>query len=172
MTIDYRQANMNDLQDINLLVQSAIRVMEDNHIHQWDELYPTEEDFENDIQNGDLYVGILEEQIAVVFALNQECDEDYQNGEWEYPESPYYVIHRLCVNPVFQNRGVAARTLHYIEELLKDTDAQAIRLDVFSNNPYSQKLYAKAGYVKTGVVEWRKGKFYLMEKYLVNEADY
>ena len=166
MTIEYRQANLNDLQDINLLVQNAIHVMEDDHIDQWDELYPTKEDFENDIISGDLYVGILEDKIAVVFALNQECDEDYQNGEWEYPERPYYVIHRLCVNPVFRNRGVAARTIHYIERLLKGRDVQAVRLDVFSNNPYSQRLYAKAGYVKTGVVEWRKGKFYLMEKYI------
>ena len=78
MNINYRKANRNDLPEIVLMVQNAIRVMEDNHIHQWDELYPTEEDFENDIKNGDLYVGILEEKIAIVFGLNQECDEDYQ----------------------------------------------------------------------------------------------
>lgn len=167
MNINYRKANRNDLPEIVLMVQNAICVMEDNHIHQWDELYPTEEDFENDIQNGDLYVGILEEQIAIVFGLNQECDEDYQYGEWMHPERPYYVIHRLCVNPVFQHRGVASKAMQYIEDLLKDMGAQAIRLDVFSSNPYSQKLYASAGYVKTGTVEWRKGKFYLMEKYIL-----
>lgn len=166
MTIDYRTADGKDLEEIVLLVQNAIRRMEDNNIHQWDELYPAAEDFENDIKNGDLYVGTIDEEIAVVFALNRECDEDYKNGEWVHPEKSYYVIHRLCVNPAFQNRGVAARTMHYIEDMLKDRGIQAIRLDVFCNNPYSQKLYAGAGYAKTGTVEWRKGKFYLMEKYI------
>ena len=166
MTIDYRLANRTDLEENEQLVQNAIIKMEKNDIHQWDELYPTSEDFENDIKNADLYVGIVEEKIAVVFALNQECDEDYRNGKWAYPEKPYYVLHRICVNPVFQNRGVAARTMQFIEEMLKDRGAQAIRLDVFSKNPYSQKLYAKAGYIQTGVVEWRKGEFYLMEKYI------
>lgn len=42
----------------------------------------------------------------------------------------------------------------------------AIRLDVFSQNPFALKLYEKCGYAKTGTVNWRKGIFYLMEKYL------
>ncbi len=166
MTIDYRLANVNDLEEINLLVQKAISKMEDNDIHQWDELYPTKEDFANDIKNGDLYAGIIGSEIAVVFALNQESDEDYKNGTWAYPERAYFVLHRLCVNPAFQNRGVAAKTMQYIEEMLRNKEIQAIRLDVFSKNPYSQRLYARAGYVQTGTADWRKGRFYLMEKYI------
>lgn len=166
MTIDYRLANVNDLEEINLLVQKAISKMEDNDIHQWDELYPTKEDFANDIKNGDLYAGIIGSEIAVVFALNQESDEDYKNGTWACPERAYFVLHRLCVNPAFQNRGVAAKTMQYIEEMLRNKEIQAIRLDVFSKNPYSQKLYARAGYVRTGTADWRKGRFYLMEKYI------
>lgn len=166
MTIDYRLANVNDLEEINLLVQKAISKMEDNDIHQWDELYPTKEDFANDIKNGDLHVGIIDSEIAVVFALNQESDEDYKNGTWAYPERAYFVLHRLCVNPAFQNRGVAAKTMQYIEEMLRNKEIQAIRLDVFSKNPYSQRLYARAGYVQTGTADWRKGRFYLMEKYI------
>lgn len=45
-------------------------------------------------------------------------------------------------------------------------DLEAIRLDVFSRNPYSQRLYARAGYVQTGIADWRMGRFYLMEKYI------
>lgn len=166
MTIDYRLANINDLEKIVLLVQHAIRNMEKNNIDQWDELYPVREDFENDIINGDLYVGIIDSEIAAVFALNQESDEDYKKGAWVYPERSYYVLHRLCVNPLFQNRGVATKTMKYIEEMLRHKGIQAVRLDVFSKNPYSQRLYARAGYVRTGTADWRKGRFYLMEKYL------
>lgn len=166
MTIDYRPAREKDLKEIDLLVQNAIHKMEENNIYQWDELYPTKEDFANDIKNGDLYVGMIDSEIAVVFALNQESDEDYKNGAWDCPERTYFVLHRLCVNPVFQNRGVATKTMQYIEGMLRNKGIQAVRLDVFSKNPHSQKLYARAGYVQTGMADWRKGRFYLMEKYI------
>lgn len=167
VTINYRLASMNDLEEIVLLVQNAVAKMEEEDIHQWDALYPTGEDFENDIKNGNLYIGIAEGKIAVVFAVNQECDQDYRNGDWAYPQRSYFVLHRLCVNPAFQNRGVAAKTMQFIEAMLQNRGIQAIRLDVFSNNPYSQKLYARAGYVQTGVADWRMGRFYLMEKYIL-----
>ncbi|MDP4147194.1 MAG: GNAT family N-acetyltransferase, partial [Bacillota bacterium] len=41
-------------------------------------------------------------------------------------------------------------------------------LDVFSLNPFALKMYYKQGYIKVGEVNWRKGKFYLMEKKLVS----
>ena len=76
------------------------------------------------------------------------------------------MLHRLCVNPKFQNQGVAKKTLIYIEEQLRNAGTKAIRLDVFTQNPYALKLYEKAGYHKTGTADWRKGRFLLMEKNL------
>lgn len=164
MSIDYRLARLEDLDEIVALVKNAVRTMEDNNIYQWDELYPIKEDFENDIQKGDLYTGFVDGQIAVIFALNQECDEEYKKADWIYSGEKYCIIHRLCVNPVYQNRGVAGATMQYIEEKLKAMGVLAIRLDVFSQNPYALRLYARSGYVKTGCADWRKGHFYLMEK--------
>ena len=39
---------MAELQEIEELVQQAIEKMEKQGIHQWDDLYPTKEDFEED----------------------------------------------------------------------------------------------------------------------------
>ena len=165
MQIEYRFAKAEDLNEIEILIQNAVQKMEAENIHQWDEIYPTVEDFASDINEGNLYAGTIDGKIAVVFALNQESDEQYANGKWQFPEKEYFVIHRLCVNPEFQNRGVAKNTMTEIENILLKKNVHAIRLDVFSENPYSLKLYAKCGYTKTGETEWRKGKFYLMEKY-------
>lgn len=78
----------------------------------------------------------------------------------------YRVIHRLCVNPVYQNRGIAAQTLSHIEEELQKSGIKAVRLDVFSKNPFALSLYLGNGYEKVGFADWRKGSFYLMEKLL------
>lgn len=164
--IEYRLAHQIDLSEIVLLVKTAIQTMENNHIHQWDEIYPTKEDFAEDIRQDNLYIGVSEGKIAVVFALNKQCDEAYQNGHWQYPDREFCVVHRLCVNPHFQHKGVAKQTMQFIEEKCKAEGITAVRLDAFSHNPSALKLYSRMGYSRVGYAHWRKGRFYLFEKYL------
>ena len=166
MEISYRTANIDDLDDIFRIVQNAVKQMEHEKIYQWDSIYPTKEDFGDDIMKNQLYIGIINDQIVVVYALNKECDEQYENGEWQYIGDNYNVIHRLCVLPDYQNKGIAHATLLHIEDELGFIGMKAIRLDVFCENPYALKLYSNNGYHKVGIAYWRKGKFFLMEKLL------
>lgn len=140
--------------------------MENDNIHQWDEIYPDKDILKEDIIKNQMYTGRIDNKIAVCFVLSEECDEEYKNGKWKYPESRFNVIHRLCVNPSFQNQGIAAKTLEYIENLSKSEGYDSIRLDCFTQNPYSRKLYDKTGYSVTGYADWRKGRFELREKKL------
>ena len=110
---------MAELQEIEELVQQAIEKMEKQGIHQWDDLYPTKEDFEE--------------------------DEEYA-----------YVVHRLCVSPSFQRCGIAKQTLSRIEEQVREQNGQSIRLDVFSENPFSMRLYTSCGYQKPEPAIWRE----------------
>lgn len=88
------------------LIKNAIKVMENQQIFQWDSLYPTKADFLGDIQKQQLFVGLNNNDIAVIYALNKDSDTQYEKGNWKYPDSKYRVIHRLCVNPEYQNRGI------------------------------------------------------------------
>lgn len=162
----YRQAEEKDLDGICTLIEKAIIKMEDMHIYQWDEQYPRREDFACDISKGQCWVGITEDVIAVVYTINSECDEQYQNGAWKYQDCEYRILHRICVHPDYQNQGIAKSTLHMIEKTLNEAGVGALRLDVYSENPFSLALYQKGGYQKTGTADWRKGRFYLMEKRL------
>lgn len=166
MNLVYRLGNLNDLDEIEELICNAIKEMKNQGIEQWGELYPIREDFEEDIKKKQLFVGLVEGEIAVIYTLNKEFDEAYKSGKWKQPEKTYCVIHRLCVNPKFQNKKVAKQAMGQIEETVRAEGIQAIRLDVYSLNPYALRLYDKCGYTKVGEVKWRKGIFYLMEKYL------
>lgn len=166
MDINYRLACMDDINEIVELVKNAISKMERNHIFQWDELYPTKEDFIQDIANDSLYIGFYQDEMAVIFVLNQQSEDEYKNGKWLYPNKEYYIIHRFCVNCCFQNKGIGKHTMQFIEEKLRKKNIQAIRLDVFSKNCYALSLYEHMGYSRVGYADWRKGRFYLMEKYL------
>lgn len=50
--IDFRQGKTEDLPNIVKLVKAAIVHMESCGIMQWDEIYPTAEDFASDISEG------------------------------------------------------------------------------------------------------------------------
>lgn len=166
MEISYRTANIDDLDDTFKLIKNAVKQMEHDNIDQWDSIYPTKEDLRSDIWKKELYVGTINNRIIVIYALNKECDQQYENGKWQYVGNDFNVIHRLCVLPDFQKKGIAHTTLLHIENELRFLGMKAIRLDVFCENPYALKLYSDNGYLKVGIANWRKGNFFLMEKLL------
>ena len=163
--LNFRKATSNDIEEIWDIVYNAVDVMIRQNIFQWDDLYPTKEDFQKDVDKNQLYIGLVNDKIAVVYALNQECEKEYENGKWKYKEEAFYIVHRLCVNPAFQNKGIAKSTLLYIEEQLKAKGIHVIRLDAFQNNPFALRLYDSLGYSRVGYADWRKGRFFLLEKY-------
>ncbi len=162
----YRLAEEADIDKICSLIANAVNKMESQQIFQWDNLYPTKADFIADIQKQQLFIGMTNNDISVIYTLNKDSDKEYRNGAWKYLNSEYRIIHRLCVNPKYQNRGIAKMTLLHIEEELREIGVETIRLDVFSNNPFALSLYQNNGYKKAGNADWRKGRFYLMEKHL------
>jgi len=164
MEITIRKASISDLKTICDLYNTAIQVMDDNNIHQWDTLYPNEDLLKDDILKNQMYIADIENQIASVFVLNQEYDTEYANGNWKYKDSAFTVVHRLCVNPRFQNQGVGTKTMQTLEKILQREGAESIRLDTFSQNPFALRMYEKLGYRRVGEANWRKGLFYLYEK--------
>lgn len=158
-----------ELEDLNIIIsifRNAINAMNDNNINQWDEIYPTNTNLEQDILNKQMYVGIKDDEIVSAVVINNEFEEEYKNGNWRYENERFAVVHRLCVNPIHQNKKIGKDTMIKIEELLKIEGIQSIRLDAFSLNPYALQMYETLGYQKVGEVNWRKGLFYLLEKKL------
>ncbi len=164
--LHFKKAYMEDLHQIFDIFTKAILNMKHNGIDQWDEMYPTIEVLKKDIEENQLYIGTIHNDIASVFVLNKEFDEEYKTGQWKYEAASFGVVHRLCVNPIFQKQGVATKTMLYIEEVLREQGVETIRLDTFTQNPLAIGLYTKLGYEKVGYVNWRKGQFHLLEKKL------
>lgn len=163
-----RNAIHKDLEAIVDIFNKATEKMIDHGINQWDDLYPNEEILINDINSNQMLVGEIDHQIASVLVINQTYDEEYRNGDWMYKDTFFCVVHRLCINPVFQGKGFGMITMQLIENTLRSNGIESIRLDAFSQNPIALRMYEKLGYKKVGEVTWRKGLFYLLEKNLMN----
>ena len=188
----FRPAEKADIPEITALIRAAVDAMEAQGIFQWDSIYPSEAVFLDDAEKGQLFAVVdaaakgaaakdaavkgaaarnvtaerMGGTIAAVYVVNCECDEQYRNADWKGSEDSFRVIHRLCVHPMYQHRGLGKEILDHIEADLRRQGVQAIRLDAFSRNPYALALYRDQGYTMTGTADWRKGRFYLMEKLL------
>lgn len=163
----FRKAALSELEQIFAMFGRAAADLKKRGIDQWDKHYPNREILREDIHKGEMFVGVdADGEILSAFVLNQDADEDYQNGDWQYPAVQYWVAHRLCVDPRCQGSGIGRETMLQMEKLAEEYGAQTVRLDVFSQNLRAFHLYEKLGYQTVGSVVWRKGKFFLMEKRL------
>ena len=170
MELEFRPATTGDLDALVSLYGAAAQDMFRQGVDQWDERYPDREILSEDAESGDMVLGFLDGALACAYVVNRECDPEYESGAWEHTEGNYCVLHRLCVNPELQGRGLARQAMAHMESQALEKGFDSVRLDVFSQNLHAQRLYEKLGYKRTGEVRFRKGIFYLMEKGLKGKA--
>jgi ribosomal protein S18 acetylase RimI-like enzyme len=113
-----------------------------------------------------MYMYVAENRPIACMVLNEEQDITYEAIHWSCQSGRCAVVHRLCVDPLFQNSGVAQRMLSAAEALLKNQGYTSIRLDAFSQNPFALRLYERAGYTNRGEIVYRNGRNYCFEKIL------
>ena len=166
MTEVFRRATTNDLLCIETILENTLSYMKKINLDQWDDIYPSLDILKNDILKKEMYLLEIDNCITAFVVLNSHQDKEYTLGNWQYSSEAIGVIHRLCVNPSHHNKGIGRKVLKASEAKLKDLGFNLVRLDVFSLNHHAINLYEKAGYQRAGVINFRKGDFYLMEKLL------
>ena len=164
MEMEFRTATIDDLDALVALYGAATQDMLRQGIDQWDEYYPDREILTEDVESGDMTLGLLDGEPACAWVVNREYEPEYVSGAWEHTGGDFCVLHRLCVNPELQGRGLAQQAMARMEKNALDKGFDSVRLDVFSQNLHAQRLYERLGYKRTGEVRFRKGIFYLMEK--------
>ncbi len=171
MSFLFRIAAQCDFLEIWQIFQDAVEYHKTQGIAQWDEVYPDRNTIENDIQNQQMYLLTENGAILAAVVLNGEQDAEYQTGKWQYTDGKIAVIHRLCVKPAEQHRGLGRKMMLLAEQELLRQGYTSVRLDAFTHNPFSCRLYESIGYRRTGEVLFRKGRFNLYEKVLHSAAD-
>ena len=142
--------------------------MENENIFQWTESYPNMEIVIQDIDNKELYELSSETEILGVVCLNVYQDPEYGNIDWLDKTGNALIIHRLAINPVFQNKGLAKILMTFAEEYALNAGFKSIRLDAYSGNEKALRIYECLNYKKRGEVNFlgRKLPFFCYEKIL------
>lgn len=133
------------------VIEASRAALDRAGIRQWDDTYPTRAVVESDISKGTLYV--LEDAGTTLACITLDSIQDpaYARLAWTIPE-PALVVHRLCVDPAAQGRGLARELMAFAERFAWEHDYRSIRLDAFSGNPRALGLYRRRGYSDVGEV--------------------
>ena len=160
------KAEDSDFPEVVELLKICTRGLYSRGIDQWDDLYPTQEIFSDDLRSGTLFLCRLEGKLAGAIVFNEVQDPVYLDISWNWTTPRIGVIHRLMVHPEFQGQGLAKRIMTSIEVKAVKQGYVTMRLDAFTGNPPALRLYPLLGYAPCGTIQLRKGSFLCFEKRL------
>lgn len=162
-----RLANYEDLHHIMKIIKDTIALMEADNNTQWDNSYPTCDDFKKDIDNKNLYVLIDEDILKGFICINQEEAAEYKDLKWSH-DKEFLVVHRMAVNAHYRKRGIGNKLLNYADDLARKNGVTLIKTDTYSLNKKMNNLFKKSGYKKVGEVNFKTKplKFNCYEKFL------
>lgn len=148
--MNIQRAEFNDAAVVMRMLGLCNEAMRANGICQWDDVYPNLDVVETDARSGSLFVAREGEVDVGAVALNDVQPEQYGSQPWRCTDGRALVIHRLCVNPEWQQRGVGSGLMDFAESFGRTYGFNSIRLDAYTGNPAAIALYEKRGYQRIG----------------------
>lgn len=150
-----RRAELNDLQKLNELYETARQYMRKNgNPNQWGISYPSYQLITEDIKSGVLYT---DEDVNFAFVLMGEEDvyNNIYDGKWLNDE-PYLTLHRVAGNG--KVKGVFSKIFEFSLEKMKEAGLSNLRIDTHEQNLTMQNAVTRQGFVRCGLVKLREGE--------------
>jgi len=159
MTI--RNTTQYDLPSIMDIIHYAQRYLASLNIDQWQDGYPNEAQFLNDIFNKESYV-LLDEANQIIatfmFTTSKEPTYDTIDGAWLTDENTKYgVIHRIAVAENCTNKGIAKFIITHCEQQLQMQNITSMRIDTHQDNLGMQHILKSLGYSYCGIITLTSG---------------
>jgi ribosomal protein S18 acetylase RimI-like enzyme len=157
-------ASSDDIPSLLALTKACVARMRELGIDQWDDFYPDETLIAADVASGTVHVLKQDGELIGCVTVDEKADPNWQGLAWTTPDDGAAAVHRLMIDPSHQRRGLAKHLMLHAEAIAKANGQHTLRLDAFTLNPPSLRLYASLGYTRTGTAQMRKGAFLGFEK--------
>lgn len=164
-----RKATLDDLDRIMQITKEIVAEMKENGNPQWSDLYPTKEDFTEDINNNTLYVYEKDKVIGFI-CITKDTENEYGQVLGSSKNSAY-IMHRLGIDKSYRALGIATKLMSYAEELAIQNKTYLMKADTEIKNNKMNALFKKLGYQQISTLTWsdNNGLFNYYEKRLNNE---
>ena len=136
----FRPATHDDFEPVFQLYRQVCLWLNDalGITNQWDRNI-TPEDIEELFETNEMYLVLLQGEVAGAFKLNE------RDHHWDDDGAALYV-HAFAVNRKFKGLGIGRAMLDWAGDEARRRGKLYVRLDCMNNNPRLKKVYADAGF--------------------------
>ena len=152
--MQFKKALETDIKNIMHIIEQAQSYFKEQGINQWQDNYPNFETIKNDVNNGESYVLLKENNIVATAAVSFDGEKTYDtiyDGEW-LSSSEFAVIHRVAVDNGYKGLGLASEIIKNVEKLCLNNGIYSIKIDTHEENMSMQNLLKKNGFKYCGII--------------------
>ena len=149
-----RLAKNEDLEKVLSLYRQASLFLKKHNVDQWQNGYPNQQTFFEDLEKESLYILCNDVEIIGVASILSENDNNYDeiyDGKW-LQEGPYVCIHRITVDTMYKGVGNAKLFIDKAVELATKLGYASIRIDTHPDNIAMRKFLKRQGFTKCGTI--------------------
>jgi len=157
MEYTFRKAKTEEQNEIWKILEDAILRRKKDGSDQWQDGYPNPSVVENDIEKGNGFVLLDEQENILGYAailINYEPEYANIKGKWITNED-FIVMHRVAISDQYIGKGLAQIMLKYMEEYALSNNIYSIKADTNFDNAGMLKIFEKMGYSYCGEVTFR-----------------
>lgn len=152
-------ADEKDIFGIYSCIKDAKKTLKESGSDQWQDTdgYPSMDTIKEYVAKREMYVNIVNNEIAGCIALCPGIDKSYVeiDGEWLNDE-PYYTLHLMAVKANHYRKGVAIELIEEMKKIALKDNIYNLRVDTKKENIPMSSLLLKLGFVKTGVIDIKR----------------
>ncbi|MGU8378871.1 GNAT family N-acetyltransferase [Clostridium perfringens] len=157
--MEFRQANISDLDQIVEIIELSKKYLKETKVDQWQDGYPAKEDLRRDIESGNSYVLTNKDEIVATTVISLDGESTYNsifNGEWITNEE-YIVMHRVAVHNKYKGKGIFKELIKEAESLALNNDIFSIKIDTHRDNVSMQRAVVKNNFKRCGIIYLEDG---------------
>lgn len=150
--LSIKKGTPNLLDELDAMYMECKKDLLQKQIYQWDDSYPTRETISYHLENNELCCLYEDDSIVGAVVLNDWQSAEYKLIDWSKKEGHFLIVHSFVIHPISQGKGYSKVLLSFWENEAQQKNYNGIRLDAFTGNPVSLRLYETNNYICRGAV--------------------
>ncbi len=151
-----RRAQLQDLPAIMKIIDDAKELLKKNGSPQWQNGYPNQETFTQDIAMQTNWVLINDNKVAATATLQLTPEPTYRNitqGQWQQPDEPYATIHRVAISSNYRGQGLSKLLFSNLLTVGQMQGIKNFRVDTHRSNKAMQHIAENFNFKKRGIIK-------------------
>ncbi|MQB76907.1 GNAT family N-acetyltransferase [Lactobacillus reuteri] len=151
-----RRAQLQDLTAIMKIIDDAKELLKKNGSPQWQNGYPDQENFTQDIVMQTNWILINDNKVVATATLQLTPEPTYRNitqGQWQQPDEPYATIHRVAISSNYRGQGLSKLLFSNLLTVGQMQGIKNFRVDTHRSNKAMQHIAENFNFKKRGIIK-------------------